>query len=404
MIILYNAAGYKPAYNIGGPIHTVSAVAERLAARGHRVIVAATDSNLTERLDVDTGMWHDVDGVEVRYFRMSDSWTKRIPLDYFRKSNADYRTPDLRPWIDACGIRFDVIHSQLPFIHANRVCSEFAERNGVPYFYSQHGVFDTVRLRHRGLKKRLYLALWELPACRRATALIALTEHDAETYRALGLNDRIEVIPNGIDLPEEKSAPWPYPNFPVRDGRPLVLFMSRLHPLKGPDLALEAFRIARAAARDALLVIAGPDEYQMAAKLSARVREAGLEGGVLIPGPVTGAAKSALLQRCNVFILPTESEGFSMAILEAMAHGCAVLTTHGAHFPELEDAGAGSLCAREPDALGCRLAALLADPNLTEEMGRRARWLVEERFSWDSITDRLESLYMECAQLAAETA
>jgi glycosyltransferase involved in cell wall biosynthesis len=379
-------------------VQTLSATAERLASRGHNVWVAATDSNLTERLDVNTDCWHEVNGVRVRYFRMVDSWTKSIPIPYFQKSMADYRTPALATWLNATQERFDIIHSQLPFIHSNRVCSKYAEAHDIPYFYNQHGVFDPIKLKYRAIKKRLYLELFEIPVCRRADVLIALTEHERATYKRLGLWNRVEIVPNGIDLEASDALEWPFPGFHVRDGAPLVLFMGRLHPLKGADLAVEAFLQARSASPNARLVMAGPDEHGLSRSLERKVRADDAEDAVLFAGSVSGDAKAALLARADVFLLPTKTEGFSISILEAMAAGCAVLTTPGAYFPELESSGAGWIVERDPNQLAMRLSMLLSDPAKRTDMSLRGRRLVAERYTWDAVVDALESLYREHAR------
>jgi len=347
-------------------------------------MVAATNSNLTEQLDIDTEKWHDVEGVHVRYFQVKDSWTKNIPIDYFRKSNADYRTPDLEPWIQSCGIPFDIIHSQLPFIHSNRVCSKFAAKNQIPYVYSQHGVFDPVRLSRRSLKKQIYMRLYELPICKHAQALIALTEYEKETYRKLGLTNRIEVIPNGIDLPEVAHR--------TEETAPRVLFMARLHPIKGADIAIQSFLRVSERFPNARFVVAGPDEFGMAASLKGQI---GSNQNIDLCGPVTGAEKERLLQQSDLFVLPTESEGFSIALLEAMAYGCAILTTSGAHFDAIESNGAGRIIPRTVNEFAASLIELLSDLESTHKMGNNARKLVERDYTWDKIVDRYEKLYLD---------
>lgn len=396
MRILLTAVGYKPAWNIGGPVHTVVALAEGLVRRGHEVWVAATDSNLTERLDVDTEVWHDLEGVRVRYFRMRDSWTKRIPLDYFRKSNADYCAPDFARWLRDEAPQFDVVHSHLAFAYANRVVAAWCRTRGVPYVYQQHGVFDPVRMRHRALKKRLAFALWERSVCESAAALIALTEYEAETYRSLGLRSRIVVIPNGVELPgrppESRLLMKYVPD--LREEDVVALFLGRLHPTKGVDVAVEAFLCVEEPR--VRLLVAGPDEFGLQQVLEHRVREAGAR--VQFLGSVSGELKSALLHRADFFVLPTVSEGFSVAILEALAHGCAVLTTVGAHFPEIEREGAGLILPRAAESFALAMADLVRDPARRQAMAASARRLVAERYAWGRIVDRFEDLYKELAE------
>ena len=393
MNILFNTIGYKPAFHLGGPIHSVSALAEGLAKRGHRVYVAATDWNLTERLDVDTEGWYSIEGVNVRYFKTRESLLRKIPLEAFRKSNGELCTPDFRKWLESCEIPFDVIHSHLPFVYSNRFASYFAMKNRIPYFYHQRGVFDPVRLKHRKWKKLPALKLWELPICRRANSLIALTEYEQSTYRKLGLTNDIQVIPNGIDLPKKKIVEWKFPKIQLKYNDKVVLFLSRLHPSKGADLAIEAFCQVKKVVPNVKLIVAGPDEYGIQNKLSGYVKNAHCEDSIFFTGPVSGDKKEALLNRADLFILPTESEGFSMAILEAMSHSCAILTTHGAHFPEIETENAGIISERNVQELSKNLAKILAPPYLMNTMANNARRLTQERYTWDYIVLRFERLY-----------
>lgn len=400
LTILYNAVGYKPAYNLGGPVSALVAIAEGLARRGHQVFVSATNSNLTEPLDIDTYAWHEIDGVYVRYFSVKPLLIQKIPIPTFQKSNANYYTPDFRRWLRTQKKKWDIIHSQLPFLYSNLVASEHAEKNKIPYLYSQQGVLDPVRLQYRKWKKLGYYWLYERRVLKRANVLLAATPRERRAYQALGLNKRIEVIPNGVFLPEDKERAWTLPEWKPPPNAPLTLFMGRWHPLKGIDLALEAFRIAKKAVPNACLLLAGPDEYGFLPLLKQRIQEYQLQDCVFCSGPVYGEAKEALYQRANVFILPTASEGNSLALLEAMAHRCAILTTPGANMPEIQTYQAGILCERNAEALGQALAHLLANPSLTQSMGERARRIVQDHFTWEKIVPRYEDLYLEVSAQA----
>ena len=87
--------------------------------------------------------------------------------------------------------------------------------------------------------------------------------------------------------------------------------------------------------------MAGPDEWGMVEKFRQEIMKCGHGKRVLFPGMVTGEAKQGLLARADLFCLPSDAEGFSMAVLEALANSTAVLLSPGCHFPEVERAGAG---------------------------------------------------------------
>ncbi len=402
--ILYNAVGYKPAYNLGGPVSVLEALAEGLARRGHKVYVSATNSNLTETLPIDTNLWHEINGVYVRYFPVKPLWIQKIPLPSFQKSNANYYTPDFKQWLFTQPGKFDIIHSQLPFLYSNLVASEYAEKNNIPYFYSQHGVLDPLRLQYRRWKKQVYYHFYERKALQRAAVLLASTPQERLAYQALGWNQRIEIIPNGVHLPEDKERTWPLPEWKPPPEAPLVLFMGRWHPLKGVDLALKAFYLARKTAPDSYLLLAGPDEYGLLPSLQRQIQEFSLDDRVFCCGAVYGEVRDALYERADVFLLPTVSEGNSIALLEAMAHRCAILTTPGAHMPEIHTRQAGIICERDPEALGQALAHLLANRSLTRAMGEQGRRLVQEHYTWEKIVPRYEDLYYEVQMQAQDHA
>jgi glycosyltransferase involved in cell wall biosynthesis len=398
MRILYAALGYKPAYRLGGPIQSVSAVAERLACKGHEVIVFTTNSNLDKDLDVPTDQPIDVGGVEVWYFRREEPIQKWLPfLPYLSKSVGYLYAPVMRAQLDRILPSVDVVHTQMPFVYPTYAAGRAAIRHRKPLFYQQRGVLGPNHLKFRGLKKRLYIRAIERPIMRRATTLIALTEAEVEGYRGLGVQTFCRVIPNGVDIADrpQSSERSTCLFFDIPPDETVVLFMARLHPLKGGDKLIRAFLKIQQAFPKVRLVMAGPDEWGMADKLRRDITRAGVGNRVLFPGMVTGEAKQELLARADLFCLPSDAEGFSVAVLEALANSTAVLLSPGCHFPEVEKAGVGRVVQPEPGPLHEAIADLLANPKTLREMGSRGRDFVSRHYSWETITDQLVEAYVE---------
>lgn len=398
MKILFSVLGYKPAWRIGGPIISVSSLAESLARHGHDVTVFTTDSNLDQTLDVPTDRIVDVEGVKVRYFRRRPLIPTRVPrVGYLSKSVGFLYAPELRSALDELVPSVDLVHTHLPFVYPTYAAAHAAFHHGKPLFYHQRGVFDPERLKFRSLKKALYLRLVEVPILRRAEMLIALTETERSSYMRLGVKTPIRVIPNGIDADPYSRPPDPsdLASLGIRPAHRLVLFMGRLHPIKGADRLLAAFvRIAQRYP-DAVLVLAGPDEFGIEQAFRAGAEAAGLGERVVFPGMVSGPLKYSLLARADLFCLPSDAEGFSMAVLEALASGTAVLLTPGCHFPEVERSGAGKIVANNVPALATALDELLAAPAALAGMGARGQQLVAERFTWTRITDAVVEAYAD---------
>ncbi len=394
--ILFAVHGYKPAYRIGGPILSVAALAEALVNKGHSVTVFTTNCNMSEDLDVPIDCPQRVDGVEVWYFRKQELLKKMLPfVTYLSKSMGYLYAPAMAKELDKIVPSMDLVHTHLPFIYPTSAAVKAARLHHKPLFYHQRGVFDSQRLRFRSLKKRLFLKMVEEPILRSATTLIALTEAERESYRALCPSVPSRVIPNGISVEEYRT--WPN-NPAVLNLGPeasVILFLGRLHPIKGADALIAAFLRVSKEVPDAILIMAGPDEFMIEDKFRAIVKQNGLQDRILFPGMVEGELKKDLMARADLFCLPSAAEGFSMAILEALASAIAVMISPGCHFPEVEQAGAGKVVEAKPDVMAKTMIELLKDRRRLVEMGRRGREFVIRDYSWDTIVSKLIDAYQE---------
>lgn len=402
MKILFTAHGYKPAWRLGGPVISLSSLAESLVEQGHEVTVFATNSNQDVDLDVATDRFVDVNGVCVRYFQHREPIKALFPrLKYLSQSLGILYAPEMQAALAEYAPRADIIHTNLPYIYPTYIAARAAVRFNKPLFYHQRGVFDPQRLKYRKIKKAIYFKLIERPILRRATTLIALTEFERQSYAALGLTNLCRVIPNGIHLPAPRtpeSDALVAQHLGIAPQQQVVVFMGRLHPVKGADRLLAAYLKIVRQHPDAVLVLAGPDEHGIEAGFAAQVRAAGLASQVRFPGMVTEPLKGALLHRANLFCLPSQAEGFSMAILEALAHSTAVLISPGCHFAEVASAQAGRIVEPEIDTLASALHEMLLHPQQLTIMGEQGKALVENKYTWPAIAHMMIAAYEEGIQ------
>jgi len=181
---------------------------------------------------------------------------------------------------------------------------------------------------------------------------------------------------------------------PLAADKRIAVFLGRVHGKKGLLPLLEAWSTIRQTSPEWHLVIAGPDEAGHAAEVASRADQLQLSDSVSLVGPVYGAEKQALLRAASVFVLPSFSEGFSVAVLEAMAAELPVLITPGCNFPEAGAAGAAAIV--EPTLEGIRdgLGGLLLMPDYErEEMGRRGHHLVLTKYSWETVAQQMLAVY-----------
>lgn len=396
MKILYVSNGYKPAYRLGGTIVAVVATAETMVRKGHEVTVVATTSNNDQELDVPTGVPVDVEGVRVWYFKRREPLQRLLPfIPYLSRSIGFLYAPEMRAALDRIVPEVDLVHISGPFIYPTYAAAHAAMRHDKPLIYSQQGCLAPERLRFRFAKKRLYISAVEKPIMQRAKLLVALTEAERASFRAIGVNTPIAIVPNGAEIPASRpgAAERVQARFGIDPDAPMILFLGRLHPIKGADKILEAFMSIMDELPRAVMMIAGPDEWG----LERQWRDRAAPGGdrVLFPGMIGGDEKADVLARADLFCLPSLAEGFSLAALEALAASTAVMLSPSCNFPEIETAHAGVVVDADADRIAAAMRELLADPAALRAMGEAGRRLVTEHYSWDSITDRLIDLYAD---------
>jgi poly(glycerol-phosphate) alpha-glucosyltransferase len=247
-------------------------------------------------------------------------------------------------------------------------------------------------------KKFLAAAVFKNTVLRSAQCLQAFSEHEVGEIRAYGLRNPVCVIPNGIDLPEcPPSEPPPWRGLVAPDKK-VLLYLGRLHPIKGlPDLLrawTEFQRRGDTAAKDWNIAIAGWGEGGHEAELKAQVRNASLTGSVHFLGPQFGDDKAAAYHHADAVVLPSLSEGLPTAVLEAWAHSRPVLMTPECNLPVGFETEAALRLDREPAAMADGLAQLCALSDAERAaMGARGRLLVAGRFSWRKIAAELRDVY-----------
>lgn len=282
-----------------------------------------------------------------------------------------------------------------PMTVAGRMCQSI----GKPYVVSVRGGLLPYRIAMKALRKRIFFALFVRPILQGAAVIHVTSEDERDSVIAQGVNTPIAIVPNGVTLPPDD---WGMPEeLPAEicsllPGRRLVLFLSRIDPVKGLDLLLITWaNIVHAEDHtDAILVIAGPDERGYTSKLKVQAQELDIEDEVLFFGMVHGARKWALYRRADVFILPSYAENFGLVVAEALACGTPVITTTGTPWEELIAWNAGRWVTPEPEALGAALRELLDAPGGTlQAMGLRGRELVKKHYSWDTAARKMITVY-----------
>jgi glycosyltransferase involved in cell wall biosynthesis len=301
----------------------------------------------------------------------------------------------LRREIDRIIDGYDIVHVHSVWDGICRSAMASASKHRVPFVMLGNGMFSAWSLRQSRLKKRLALATGVRGLLNHAAFLQALGLDEKEEFLQLGLTSPIEIIPNGIDPDEFHPLPKRglfYAAHPQLKGRPYIVFMSRLHHKKGLDYLAAAFAEVAPLHPDVQLVVAGPDEGARTG-FENDIRAAGLADRTHIVGPLFGRDRFTVLRDGACFCLPSRQEGFSVAILEAMACGIPVVISEACNFPKLAEIFAGDIVPLEPHAIAKALNRILSVPALGHRMSNEARMLVYLDFTWPEIAKRLVAAY-----------
>jgi glycosyltransferase involved in cell wall biosynthesis len=172
-----------------------------------------------------------------------------------------------------------------------------------------------------------------------------------------------------------------------------LLFLGRIHPVKGVDILLRAWHAVEHRFCDWELHIAGPDNGDYLTAMQALATQLRLER-VIFLGPLFGEEKLRAYRAASLFVLPTHSENFGMTVAEALAAGTPVVVTKGAPWRGLEDQCAGWWIDIGVDPLAACLEQALAMPaKHLAEMGRNGReWMLRD-YSWERIGAQFLATY-----------
>jgi glycosyltransferase involved in cell wall biosynthesis len=360
-------------------------ITKELAKRGHEVHVYA--SNMLDLHGKDSIKAADrvVNGVDVSYLR--SLWRYKTFIV----------TPSVLPLLSKNLTGFDIIH-----IHDCR-CFQgistylFAEAESMPYVLQPHGSYLSssqgsfnINLARSALDKLVSDRIF-----RNAAKVIALTNAEAYEYSCAGVpKEKIAIVPNGIDLSEYANLPsegFFKKKFGLDENEKIILYLGRIHKIKGIDILVRAFSNVVKKLDDAKLVIAGPDDGYLRETV-ALVNALKVEKRVVFAGPLYGRDKLEAYVDADVYVLPSRYETFPMSILEALACGTPTILTENCGISEDFKDGAGLVVKPDSDHLSEALIEMLMS-RAKQKVFRKNRSTLPERFSISGTVSRLERVY-----------
>jgi len=374
MNVLHLTPSFYPALFWGGPTESGYALCRHLSRLGCSVRVLTSNDNGPTVVDQPTGK--DVvldDGVTVRYCRrvvadIAPAWLAELPR-----------------WVRWA----DMVHLTAVFSASTPPALAAAALYRRPVVWTPRGSLQPYGLNRRHAVKRAWLRLCRLVRPPQLVLHTTSEQEQADTAKTWPYSPSL-LIGNGVDIPQRQQRPDR-----SDPGNLRLLFLGRLHPIK----ALENLIAACLLVPEATLTIAGAGDPTYTRKLQTLVSGLGLDARVQFPGAVTGAAKEAVFAAADVFVMPSHSENFGMAIAEALARELPVIASTGTPWRHLEERGCGLWVDNAPASLADAIRRIAAMPLL--EMGCRGRLLMESQYSWHSRAVEMTRLYERLLRDAA---
>lgn len=357
----------------GGPFFSVSGLAKAVNDTGAAAVVVVGCYRSCSGWEADASQWRDAPLVASPYRGL---WSAR---DLYRAAARTISQRNGRPGIVHLHGLWDV---------ASIAAFCLARRTPATIVVSPRGMLEPWALGQSRLKKRSAWLGWQRTVMMRAALLHATSHEEYLQLRRLGLRNPVAVIPNGLEAPAGLSRRTARPS--GADPVKRCLFLSRLHPKKGLPMLLQAWAELRPA--DWRLHIAGDGDPRYVQELKDLAGRLGIDAR--FEGELTGEDKWRFLASGSLFVLPTYSENFGIAVAEAMVAGLPVITTTGAPWKILGSQRMGWCVPPTPETIreAVREAISLTDEQRTN-MGVRGQAYARAEFGWPAIGQRMADCY-----------
>lgn len=381
--ILFVIPYFAPAWGHGGPARLAFDYTKELVKRGHKVTVYASDT-----LDGGSRIKKKhafLDGIEVFYLPNLSNFLA------WRKIFLPYTFPKL---LGRTIKNFDVAHCFDFRTFQNIWVYYYARKFKVPYVIS---ILGQIR-RGLGVRrpiKALYDSLWGGKVLEGASLIFAQNDHEKEDLKEFGLDEgKIAMLPLAINFSEFKTLPDKgafRQKYGIKENEFLILFLGRIHYLKGIDFLINALPGVRKKIKNARLAIVGRDDgYLNALRSLAEKRR--LEDAVIFTDPLYGKERIAAYRDADVFaITPRFSEETSLASLEAAACGTPIIVNQRCQVPYLEDYHSGIAIPEDtPEHFAKAVFQILEKKGKVGEMARK---MVQEKFALGKVVREMGKIY-----------
>ena len=379
---------YKPAWQFGGPVLSVSRLCEGLAEDGVHVRVLTTNAGLPNIPEADLSIPIIQNGVEVI----------RYPVD---RQSKTIRSRALREALPTALADSQLLHLSAIWQPLGLPIQREALAQGIPVLHSLRGALGPYSLSRGWWKKLPYFYLAERPLLKKAAGLHVTSNQEADELNWLGLETPVYRLSNPLDLKHLRPDPglrldWRQ-KLRIPAGTPLLLVCGRQHHKKGLDLLPGLLASQKHLPWHLLLV--GNDDDGSGAALCQSLQQRGLGQRLLLQPTMDARDLVGIYNAADLLLLPSRHENFGNVVIEALACGCAVLISErtgvGDDLLSMAPTGFGAVLPREAERWHHWLGQWLLHP---ERAGDAAAAWAGRTYGRKAVAEQAIEIYRDILQ------
>lgn len=363
----------------GGPVTSLLPITNALVKLGHEVTILTTDYRFDEKFS------KRFQNVEI------------IPVHCLFRVGGLLYSPEIHSWLSEHIFNFDVVHLQDYRTYQNAITGRYAYFHNIPYIIQAHG--SAMPFFEKKALKIMYDLIYGNKLLERSSMVLALTELEVSQYIIMGVSEeKIKTISNGIDPADHRKLPEEglfRKQYLIPKENKIVLFLGRVHKIKGIDLLIDAFSDLHNVVNNVTLVIVGPDggcQHELLEK----VIKLEISDNVIFTGPLYDQEKVSAYIDADVYVLPSVYETFPMTVLEAWTFGTPVIISETCGLStKIAMEQAGIVVKRDSIEISHVMQRLFVDEKLREMISANGRNLVEGEYNHDRIIKKLEEIYVK---------
>lgn len=370
-------------------IHIVHGKANPNSANGISRVVY--NLNKYEKLaGIDSQIWAIVDGCRKHEITVRDEF---VTVECFPRVKL-FRGREIIDEIEKNRYSIDIVHFHLIWFYDKNIIMKALNRMGIPVVITTHGTYSNPHA-FTG-KRKIVRHLYELDYLNRAAECHILTPEEGTGLRKYGYEGKSFVAYNGIgrdEVPEVMAHDY-YANEPYADKIKLCT-VSVLRRDKNTDMIIKAIaQLPEDLRKNLVFICIGPDWKNNAAKYKTLAKELHVEDNFQWIGPKYNQEKYDAVNSADGYIMASDSEGFSMAILDAMACSMPMILTSGCNMKYVGRQDYYIMCEPYVQSLARAIEKFVSmSSEDRRQMGVNAKRLLDKELYWDNITNVMISNY-----------